>query len=300
MTDPSRRGRSLELYFADGTPDGILTAEVFGWTGHVLRIPRLRLADGLRRRQAAQTGTYILLGADDDGPVAYVGEAESVATRIRSHDAAKDWWGAALILTTAADNLHKAHVRYLEARLVQLARRAGNARLDNGTDPTPASLTEAQVASMEEFLDMVQMVLPALGVDLLQSGKRTVPPTSVPTAEGPVFTLRTVKTGVEGRARLDGSDFRVLAGSRARRTWAGKGDHDYGYRALHGKLCAEGILRQDADHAIFAQDYAFNSPSAAAAVMTGRPANGRTEWRHETTGQTLAEWEAEQLKDLPS
>jgi hypothetical protein len=29
-------GKSLELYFIDGKPDGMLTAEVFNWTGHVL------------------------------------------------------------------------------------------------------------------------------------------------------------------------------------------------------------------------------------------------------------------------
>lgn len=293
------RGRSLELYFADGTPDGILTAEVFGWTGHVLRIPRLRLADGLRRQQAAFTGAYLLLGEQDGRPRAYVGEAESVVARIRSHDAQKDWWSEALILTTSADNLHKAHVRYIEARLVQLARAAGNADLDNGNDPVPASLTEAQKANMEEFLDTLQMVLPALGVGLLKSGKRSVPEQPALSPERPTFVLSTPRNGVEGRAHLDGSDLLVLKGSIARRDWAGKGVHDFGYKMLHARLVAEGVLLQDGEHAIFAQDYAFNSPSAAAAVMNGRPANGRIEWTEQGTGLTLHEWEAEQLKDLP-
>ena len=35
-------GRSLELYFIDGRPDGTLTAGVFNWTGHVLITPRTR------------------------------------------------------------------------------------------------------------------------------------------------------------------------------------------------------------------------------------------------------------------
>lgn len=30
------RGQSLELYFIDGAPDGMLTAKIFNWTGHVL------------------------------------------------------------------------------------------------------------------------------------------------------------------------------------------------------------------------------------------------------------------------
>ena len=43
----SRFGRSLQLYFVDGRPDGMLTAEVFNWTGHVLMAPRTQIADNI-------------------------------------------------------------------------------------------------------------------------------------------------------------------------------------------------------------------------------------------------------------
>lgn len=43
-------GRSLELFFIDGRPDGMLTAEVFNWTGHVLRAPRTQLPQAIKRR----------------------------------------------------------------------------------------------------------------------------------------------------------------------------------------------------------------------------------------------------------
>lgn len=36
-------GLSLDLYFIDGHPDGMLTAEIFNWTGHVLITPRTQL-----------------------------------------------------------------------------------------------------------------------------------------------------------------------------------------------------------------------------------------------------------------
>lgn len=55
-------GRSLELYFIDGKPDGLLTAEVFNWTGHILMAPRTQLANALKRPEARRTGVYILLG----------------------------------------------------------------------------------------------------------------------------------------------------------------------------------------------------------------------------------------------
>ena len=63
--------QSLELFFIDGKADGMLTAEVFGWTGHILVTPRTRLNDALRREQSAFTGIYILLSDQDDKPTGW-------------------------------------------------------------------------------------------------------------------------------------------------------------------------------------------------------------------------------------
>lgn len=71
-------------------------------------------------------------------------------------------------------------------------------------------------------------------------------------------------------------------------------------KTLQHSLVAGGILRQEEERAIFTQDYAFNSPSAAAAVMNGRPASRHVECTDERSGLTLHEWEAKKLKDLPS
>jgi len=35
-------GRSIRLFLVDGTPNGLLTAEITNWTGHVLTGPRSR------------------------------------------------------------------------------------------------------------------------------------------------------------------------------------------------------------------------------------------------------------------
>ena len=280
-------GRSLELFYVDGTPQGLVTAEVFGWTGHVLRVPRTLLREGLTRVEAARTGVYLLVGRRGGEPLAYTGEAESVARRIKDHDTDKDWWTEVVIITTASDAFHKAHVRYLEARLIGMAREAGSS-LANGTAPEPASLNEAAQASMEDFLGTLRMVLPALRIDLFLSGRR--PAEAVPAPRGPEFRLSTPKNGIKGRARLSGGDFLVLAGARARREWAGKGAHDFGYAALHQKLVSEGVLAQNGTHAVLMSDYAFNSPSAAAAVLNGRPANGRLEWKL-PDGRSYGDWE---------
>jgi hypothetical protein len=51
------KARSLELYFIDGRPDGMLTAEVLNWTGHVLVAPRTQIAAALVRRHPNQLNT---------------------------------------------------------------------------------------------------------------------------------------------------------------------------------------------------------------------------------------------------
>ena len=52
-------GRSLELYFIDGRPDGMVTAELFNWTGHVLMFPRTQLSAVLERGESSYAGIYL-------------------------------------------------------------------------------------------------------------------------------------------------------------------------------------------------------------------------------------------------
>ena len=81
---------------------------------------------------------YILLGETDERKTsAYIGESGDIGERIRTHDAKLDWWTSAILVTSAANNLHKAHVKYLEARLVEEARKANQFLLENG-NTTPA------------------------------------------------------------------------------------------------------------------------------------------------------------------
>jgi hypothetical protein len=52
------KGRSLELYFIAGKPDGMLTAVLFNWAGHVLTSTRTQIAEATARKAAHYTGVY--------------------------------------------------------------------------------------------------------------------------------------------------------------------------------------------------------------------------------------------------
>lgn len=294
--------RSLELFFIDGRPDGMLTAEVFNWTGHVLLAPRTRLPAALARAEARFTGVYLLLGEKDGEPCAYIGEAEDMADRIRRHDLDRDWWTQVAFVTTAANALNKAHVRYLEARLIEEAHRAARARLDNANQPGRPGLSEAARANMEAFLAYLMMVLPAIRVDLFESQRRPANEAARPAtaaaprrAETVVFELESRKHGLSATAQLIDGEFVVQKGSRARRAWAGREARPVTYAALHAELLRSGVLLPDGETCVFADNYAFASPSAASAVVLGRSSNGTLEWREAATGRIYKDWEAAQL-----
>ena len=295
------QGRSLELFFVDGRPDGMLTAEVFNWTGHVLRMPRTQLQQALAREEAGYTGVYLLFGEQDGDPLLYVGEAEDMRVRLKDHAVKKDWWDFAVLITSAANNLHKAHVKYLESRLVEIATDVGAIRLDNGNIPPRSSLNEAARANMESYIETLMMVLPAIRIDAFLSKKRSDSTTrnAAKPAEVVRFECTVPRHDVHAFAIIEDGEVIVQAGSRVRPEWVGDRSYDTNYFKLHDELRAKGIISPEGSGAVLTEDYAFSSPSAAAAVVSGRSSNGRTAWKVVGTSMTYADWERKTLEAQP-
>lgn len=302
-------GKSVRLFLADGTPGGLLTAEIMNWTGHVISAPRSDLAALLKRPEVSRTGIYILLGDDPDslgGQLGYIGEGDDVGKRLYQHARpesmnGKDFWNLAVVLTSKDMNLTKAHARYLESRLIGLAMAAKRARLTNSTAPPPIALPEADVSDMEYFISQAKIVLPILGVNILRSTvsqQLTVQPESLTsTPESPVFSLRMEAAGIMATAQEVDGEFTVREGSTARRNWIGT---NHGYQQLREKLEGDGTLTPSADNKtmVFTRDSVFASPSAAAAVVFGRKSNGRKNWKADHLGISFGEWQT-QLLDAP-
>lgn len=292
------RGQTLELYFIEGRPDGMLTAQLFNWTGHVLQTPRTRLAEALRRPESSQTGVYILLGEDENGrQKAYIGETEDLRERLRNHEARKDWWTSAVLITAIGNLLNKAHVKHLESWLVETARSVNLIDLDNGNTPPRSSLGEAARNNMEVFLDNLLHVLPAIGVRFFIERRRDDrPATSAPNESNEIFhfTLATPKHGIRATARLENGEFIVEAGSLGRVTWEGVPEHNYS--RLFQDIANAGITQISNGHRLFLKDFAFGSPSAAGAVLNGRATNGPDQWRvADNPTIKYKEWEERRL-----
>ncbi|MCE5191074.1 MAG: GIY-YIG nuclease family protein [Actinomycetia bacterium] len=291
-------GKHIEIFLVEGVPGGITTAEIAGWTGHVLAGPRSDLGDILKRPEAKRNGAYLLLGDDEEalgGVRCYIGRTEDFINRFRDHSAKKEFWDRVVLITSKDDSFTEGHWGYLEWRLVELARQAARVTLANGNDPRGRKLSEAQISDMEAFLDQLQIVLPVLGVNAIRV-RKAVPASAAVTVDSPVFTLTNKKHNVEARAQQLGDEFTMLEGSQVVATWAGTGKAESterayaSYRAQHRKLVADGSIQVRGDVGILTRDIPFGSPSTAAAVALGRSSNGRVEWKCDD-GNTYGDWE---------
>jgi hypothetical protein len=299
MTETSSNGaRQIRLFLVNGTPNGVITAEVMNWTGKAVVAPRARFADLVRREEAGRTGIYILVGPDPErvaGLKAYIGEADSVGKRLRRHEGGDemDFFDRAAFVVSKDENLTKAHARFLESQLVRLAKEAGTVKLVNVTGPDFTRLPEADRSDMAFFLEQLRIVLPTLGFDLFRPSGSQALAQSNPAMQSPIFELDTV--GIRATGREADTGFIVLADSTARKEATPA--FPEGYRTLRDQLVRDGKLVDAAESTNyrFATDVVFPSPSAAAAVVMARNASGPREWKQRGTGQTYGTWRSAQL-----
>lgn len=200
--------------------------------------------------------------------------------RLESHYAQKDFWNRAVCFVAAPGQLNKAHVQFLEANLIRLAKASKRLPLDNANQPAEPSLSEADCADMQVFLENMLGMLPVLGIHAFEQAAPMVA-----TVTQTVLTCRGKGVAATGYEATQG--FVVKSGSQAvGESVPSMQQHVRGMFDLRQELIGNGVLQREGDHFVFAQDYVFSSPSTAAAVVLGRSANGRIEWK-DAGGRTL-------------
>ena len=156
---------TIRLFLVHGDAQRLRTAELSNWTGKAVAGPRSELDGVLARDEAAKSGIYLLTGTDPESgkPAVYIGEAESIRDRLRGH-LDKDFWNHAVFFVTKDENLTKAHVRYLEGRLIEQAKAAGRVQVMNSL-ASGSRLPESDREDMEIFLERIHQLMPVLGAD---------------------------------------------------------------------------------------------------------------------------------------
>lgn len=265
---------SIRIFLPSGEPNGLRIMERANWTGVGVVFGRSGFQEAIRRDELGQAGVYLLFNRPEDGslPKVYIGEGDPVAERLKSHysDPKKAFWECAVVFSAKDKSLNKAHIQYLESRLVTLAKERKLCRLENGNMPQLPSLAESDRADTELFLGYLRSILPLAGLDIFEKpnvGRRT---------QASRLHLRSRK--IDAQAVQTSEGFVVLAGSQASMDEA-----DYlpdSWKRRRAALLENGVLKQEGDLAVFTEDVRFTSPSYAASVILGRNANGLDEWKN--------------------
>jgi hypothetical protein len=273
---------SIRIFVANGDPDGLRIIERSNWNGKAMMFPRPLLPEVKKREEFSRTGVYLLLGPreDGEGEMLYIGEGDPVRPRLENHFSKKDFWNRGVFFVTGQEGaLNKAHVQYLEARLIELANAAKRMSLDNQNQPNRPTLNEADQADMEVFLGHMLQILPLLGISAFEK------PAATKTARKNRLFINAKGLKAEGYESTSG--FVVCEGSQAAlETVPSMKTHVRGMYEIREKLISTGVLGLKGNSYRFTQDYSFSSPSTAAAVAMGRSANGRVEWK-DKSGKTL-------------
>lgn len=277
-------GKTIKIFLIDGDPNGRMSCELSNWSGKAYKIPRIKVKECVDRDDLGSTGVYLLFGKDEEGKdQVYIGEAESILKRLNQQLTQKDFWYETIVFISKDENLNKAHIKYLENRLHDIATSANRYKIENSIIPTQSSISESDRAEMEEFIDNIKLLVNTLGHKVFEE-KREFKPKQ----KQQVFFLKAAR-GADAQGEPTSDGFVVFKGSKAAGSTVASITPSF--LTLRQKLIKEGVLVDKGDYFEFPDDYIFSSPSTAACMVLGRNANGLTEWKLKE-GKSLKEFES--------
>ena len=270
-------GKTIKIFLIDGDPNGRMTCELSNWTGKAFKIPRKKIKDSFDRRELEGTGIYLLFGRSDKSEnrdLAYIGEAEGIYKRLVQHLSSKDFWNEALIFVSKDENLNKAHIKYLESRLYEIAKGVNRYDLENSNIPPKPCIAESDEAEMEEFIENIRLLVNTLGFKIFEELR--ISNQTFEEQENNTFYIEAAR-GANASGQITSEGFVVLKGSIIARSTTNSFPQNW--KQHRENLINEGIIIEEDDQLKFASDYLFTSPSSAAVIVMGRSANGLTEWK---------------------
>lgn len=270
---------TLRIFVPGGELEGVRLVEKSNWNGRGLVCARSAFVKAKYRVEFGKTGVYVLSGPGLEGalPRIYVGEGDPAKPRLEQHYGKKDFWTILFLFTSKDEYLNKAHIQYLEARLLALAAEAKRCELDNANQPVLPSMSEIDIAEAEGFLSEMLLCFPVLGLNVFEKPERQQVGRQILFLKG---------KGIEAKGYESPEGFVVLTNSQAVMD-AVPSIHRFMLDMREGLLKRDLFQEKDGVYRL-TQDYVFDSPSTAAGVLLGRSANGRIEWKN-AAGRSLKE-----------
>ncbi|MDH5571666.1 MAG: GIY-YIG nuclease family protein [Gammaproteobacteria bacterium] len=270
---------SIKIFLAKGSSSALRTAEISNWSGKAIACSRKELDELSKREESSRPGVYFLIGNDVETgePSVYVGEAEEVAKRLKQH-ITKEFWNQVVAFVSKDENLTKAHIKYLEGKLIEIGNKAGKGVIQNN-QASGARLPESDQAEMDIFLDRILKLLPVMGTSLF----------SIPEINEQAVDERLICKikGLIAYGNRTDNGFIVYKDSEAVLEDRKSAVRNKVRRQI---LIEKGVLEQQGNRLVFVRDHEFTSPSMAAAVVRGGASNGLNAWKT-IQGKTLKEIE---------
>jgi Domain of unknown function (DUF4357) len=285
-------GKTIKLFLMDSVPDGRVICELSNWTGKAYRIPRGKVKDCSNREDLRSTAVYLLFGKPEtstDRARVYIGEAENAYFRLVSHVSEKEFWNEAVVFISKDENLNKAHIKYLESRLFEIATIASRYNIENSNTPTKSSISESDQAEMEEFIEYIKILVNTLGFRVFEPLVKQELNSS---SDDENLYIKAAR-GADAKGKRTSDGFVVFRNSEIAIDTV-KSYREKRLDKLRDELIETEIIIKVGDKLSFKVDYLFSSPSAAAMVIMGRSANGLLEWK-DSAGKILRDIEKQEI-----
>lgn len=277
-------GKKITIFMIDGVPEGAKTYEIGNWSGKAISCPRSNAKSILLRKEFDNSGIYFLrstAGSSDYEDAIYIGEAESLGIRIKQHLSGEKDFDSFICFYSEDDMLNKANIKYLESRLVTLAKEAKSSKVLNSNQPTLSKLSEADISDMEYFIEQLALILPVAGVRSLISSVASQE-TKAKSVAGKLYKLKGNRVNASMVEVSEG--YLVRSGSQI--SLEETDSIADGWRRLRSKLIDEGMVDRSGEIGVLLEDVLFSSPSAASSTLLGAQSPGPIRWVDEN-GKTF-------------
>lgn len=279
-------GKTIKLFLIDGEPNGRMTCELSNWTGKAYKIPRIQIKESYDRIELKNPGIYLLFGKNEEGKsIVYIGEAESIIDRLKQHVSQKEFWNEVILFISKDENLNKAHIKYLESRLYEIATEIDRYDIENSSTPAKSSISESDTAEMEEFLENIKLLTNSLGHKVFE---KLIDASVNRQNKKEIFSINAAR-GAKAKGIPSPNGFVVLKNSEIANSTVASIQQSL--MKIRQKLIDQNVIIEKNTKLLFEKDYEFTSPSTAAAIIMGRNANGLVEWKL-SDGKTLKDSES--------
>lgn len=270
--------KNIEIYLPTGNSDEVEIAQETSGVIKVVHLNQRYIEENKARIN--YNGCYILSGKDEnEDDLIYIGEADNVFERLKDHKKNKDFWNDVYVIVHSGNRFDKANLHYLENLMIKKSKESNRYNIANRNDGQKNNITEAKESESLNFFEDIKLILHTLGLNLFKPKniKEKI-------SESNKFYLKTPSNNYYAEAIYSNDELTVLKGAIANSELK---DHTKQVN-LQNKLIADQVIVLEDNKYVFKKDHTFNSPSSAAALISGVSKNGWDAWKNDKN-QTLDE-----------